>query len=87
MGTMRQWHAAHPDWTYIADAAYSPGISLIRIPEVHADRVTFRNVWFSTRPGDDVFQGDTVDAKLGPTAFGKCAVTIDYVHDTAGFEC
>jgi hypothetical protein len=87
VGTIRQWHSAHPEWTYIADAGYSKGVSLIRVPEVRADRVTFRDVWFSTRPDDDVFQGDTADAKLGPTAFGKCAVTIDYVHDAAGFEC
>jgi hypothetical protein len=87
IATMRSWHAAHPDWTYIADAGFSPGVSLIRVPDVHAARVTFRDVWFSTRPGDDVFQGETVEAKLGPTAFGTCAVTIDYVHDAAGFEC
>lgn len=85
--TLDMWHAAHPEWNYIADAGFSRGVSLIRVPEVAAARVVFRNVWFSTRPDDDVFQGDTVDAKLGPTAFGKCAVTIDYVHDAAGFEC
>ena len=86
-GTMRQWHSAHPEWTYIADAGFSKSVSLIRVPEVQADRVTFRDVWFSTRPDDDVFQGDAVDAKLGPSAFERCAVTIDYVHDAAGFEC
>lgn len=85
--TLDAWHAAHPGWQYVADAGASSGVSLIRVPEVRAGRVTFRNVWFSTRPGDDVFQGETVDAKLGPTAFGNCAVTIDYVHDAAGFEC
>lgn len=85
--TLDAWHAAHSDWTYIADAGYGKGVSMIRVPEVRAGRVLFRNVWFSTRPDDDVFQGDSVDAKLGPTAFGSCAVTIDYVHDQAVFEC
>jgi hypothetical protein len=85
--TLDAWHAAHPDWTYIAQAGLSKGVSLIRVPQVHAGRVTFRDVWFSTRPNDDVFEGETVDAKLGPTAFSKCAVTIDYVHDAAAFEC
>jgi hypothetical protein len=85
--TIESWHAAHPQWQYIADAGYSHGVAMIRVPEVRANRVTFRDVWFSTRPDDDVFQGETVDAKLGPTAFGKCAVTIDYVHDDAAFEC
>lgn len=81
------WHAAHSDWPYIADAGASKGVSLIRVPEVQAGRVVFHDVWFSTRPGDDVFSGGTVEAKLGPTAFSKCAVTLDYVHDAAGFEC
>lgn len=85
--TLQSWHTAHPEWEYIPDAGYSSGISMIRVPVVQAARVTFRNVWFSTRPGDDVFQGEAVDAKLGPTAFRDCAVTIDYVHDAAGFEC
>jgi hypothetical protein len=85
--TLASWHAAHPEWTYIADAGYSRGVAMIRVPEVRAGRVTFHDVWFSTRPDDDVFHDDSVDAKLGPTAFGKCAVTIDYVHDDAAFEC
>lgn len=81
------WHTAHPEWRYLAHAGVGNGISLIRVPEVTAGRVTFRDVWFSTRPGDDVFQGESVDAKIGPSAFGDCAVTIDYVHESAGFEC
>lgn len=85
--TLDAWHAAHADWAYIADAGFGKGVSMIRVPEVRAGRVLFKNVWFSTRPDDDVFQGESVDAKLGPTAFGSCAVTIDYVHDGAVFEC
>jgi hypothetical protein len=85
--TLEAWHAAHSDWTYVEDAGASPGVALIRVPEVHAARVTFRNVWFSTRSNDDVFRGEQVDMKLGPTAYHNCTVTVDYVHDAAGFEC
>lgn len=85
--TLDSWHTAHPEWRYIADAGNAKGVSLILVPEVRARRVAFHNVWFSTRPGDDVFDGDPVEAKLGPTAFATCAVTIDYVHDAAAFEC
>jgi hypothetical protein len=84
---LESWHATHPQWQYLPNAGFAPGIAMIRVPEVRANHITFHDVWFSTRPGDDVFQGETVDAKLGPTAFGKCAVTIDYVHDAAAFEC
>ncbi len=85
--TLDAWHAAHPEWTYIANAGVSKGVSLIRVPDVRAARVVFRGVWFSTRPNDDVFQGERADLKLGPSAFGNCAVTLDYVHESAGFAC
>ena len=85
--TVNGWHAAHPEWAYIAAGGSSGGVSLIRVPKVRANRLTFRNVWFSTRPADDVFQGDDVDLKLGPSAYARCAVTIDYVHDAAAFDC
>lgn len=84
--TLTALHTAHPDWQYVDDAG-APGIAMILVPRVTAANVTFSNVWFSTRPNDDVFQDDPVDAKLGPSAFGNCAVTIDYVHDDAGFTC
>lgn len=85
--TLDAWHTAHPEWSYMANAGVTKGIWVIRVPEVRAARVVFRGVWFSTRPNDDVFQGDGADLKLGPSAFGNCAVTIDYVHESAGFEC
>ncbi|MGZ3518750.1 MAG: hypothetical protein ACXVAM_16520 [Vulcanimicrobiaceae bacterium] len=83
--TLSLWHNKHPDWPYIADGGATPGIAPIRVPEVRASRVVFNNVWLSTRPGDDVFAGETIDAKLGPTAFGDRVVTIDYVRDDAVF--
>ncbi len=85
--TLQSWHAAHPDWTYVANAGTAGEGAMIRVPEVSASRVVFRNVWFSTRPDDDVFAGEALEVKLGPSAFDHCAVTLDYVHDEAGFEC
>jgi hypothetical protein len=81
------WHAAHPDWLYVAHAGTENNIDLIQVPEVRAGSVTFHGVWFSTRPHDDVFGGDTVQIKLGPSAYQNCALTLDYVHADAGFEC
>ena len=80
------WHVAHPDWPYVSAAAAS-GNALIRVPVARASRVTFHDVWFSSRPNDDVFRGNPVDIELGPTAYWQCAVTIDYVHDVSAFEC
>jgi len=82
-----QWHAAHPQWQYLREGGVDRGVSLIRVPEVRVARVVFHNVWFSTRPGDDVFAGDPVDMKLGPTAYGTCRVLLDYVHDISAFQC
>jgi len=85
--TLQRWHQAHPSWQYIGDAGATAGVSMILVPRVRANRVTFDNVWFSTRPNDDVFQGEEVQAKLGASAFGRCAVLLDYVHDISAFQC
>lgn len=85
--TLKSWHTAHPDWLFMADGGVEPNVSIIRVPEVNASHVVFRNVWFSTRPSDDVFRQDAVDLKLGPTAYGSCVVMLDYVHDVSGFQC
>jgi len=73
-----QWHERHPSWPYVRDAGQQSGIDAIRVPEVGAGSVRFANVWFTTRPSDDVFEGEREQVKLGPTAFGCCALTIDY---------
>ncbi len=83
--TAARWHRLHPGWRHIANAAQYAGAELILVPEVHAGSVRFRDVWFSTRPDDDVFEGDTVAGKLGPTAFGAQRLVIDYVHEKAIF--
>lgn len=85
--TLQQWHQANPSWRYIRSASPTAKVSMILVPQVQANRVVFRNVWFSTRPNDDVFQGGDVQAKLGASAFGNCAVLLDYVHDISAFQC
>jgi hypothetical protein len=85
--TVAGWHAAHPEWAYLAEAGIGPGVSLIRVPEVRANRVVFHNVWFTARANDDVFAGKSVDVELGPTAYGRCSVLLDYVHDVSAFQC
>lgn len=73
-----QWRAQHPKWPYVANAGRQSDISAIMIPVVEAGDVRFVNVWVTTRPGDDVFEGEREKIKLGPTAFGCCTLTIDY---------
>ena len=78
-----RWHAAHPGWRFVHEASVAQGVDLINVPEVDAGPVRFRNVWFSTRPGDDVFEGEAVSVKLGPSAFGKERVILDYIDEQA----
>jgi len=73
-----QWHEQHPSWRYIKNAGQQAGIDAIRVPEVSAGAVQFHDVWFTTRPDDDVFEGEREQLKLGPTAFGCCVLTVDY---------
>jgi hypothetical protein len=72
------WHRKRPHWRYVADAGQSAGIDLIRVPRVRLGAVTLSNVWFSTRPHDDVFEGDAVAGKLGGTAFDRKVLFVDY---------
>ena len=73
--TLDSWHRNNTDWTAgtIAD-----GYTVIVVPQVHIGNILLRNVPFSTRPNDDVFQGDDVDLKLGPNAFYGRIATLDY---------
>ena len=72
---LERWRSAHPDWV-VEDVA--PGVRTIRVPRVVVGETKLPNVVFSTRPQDDVFQGDRVDGKLGANAFATRVVTIDY---------
>jgi len=70
-----RWHHAHPQWP---TRGFARGIRAITVPEVRLGKASFANVEFSTRPHDDVFQGDDVEAKLGANAYANRAVTLDY---------
>ncbi len=74
---MRSWHAAHPSWRFIAGAG-GDGIDLLRVPNLTIGTYRARGVWFSTRPGDDVFERESVIGKIGPTAFFRSRVTLNY---------
>ena len=74
---MRSWHAAHPSWRFIARAG-GDGIDLLQVPGLTIGTYRARDVWFSTRPGDDVFEGESVTGKIGPTAFFRSRVTLNY---------
>ena len=74
---MQRWHTAHPQWRYLREAG-GPGIDAIQAPRVAIGTYQTANVWFTTRPNDDVFEGERVSGKIGPTAFFGAAVTLDY---------
>jgi hypothetical protein len=74
----KRWHAEHPDWTVERDVGAVPGIDRITVPQMQTGAVTLRNIACTTRPGDDVFEGDDVAGKLGANAFSECIVTLDY---------
>jgi hypothetical protein len=73
--TLDSWHRNNTDWTA---GTLSDGYNVIVVPQVRLGPITLRNVAFSTRPNDDVFQGDDVDLKLGPNAFFGRVATLDY---------
>ena len=81
-----RWHAAHPRWHYLQQAGQTRGIAAIRVPAIEAGPVRFHDVWFTTRPGDDVFEGEKEGVKLGPSAFGCCVLTIDYPRRRVIFQ-
>lgn len=72
------WHRKHPRWRYVANAGQTGGVDLIQVPLVRLGGVALSNVWFSTRPHDDVFEGDAVAGKLGGTAFVGKMLILDY---------
>jgi hypothetical protein len=74
------WRAKHPDWPVFENVSVTPGIAAIRVPSVRLEAINLGPVWFTTRPGDDVFDGPdaSLDGKLGAPAFFDHAVTLDY---------
>jgi hypothetical protein len=82
---MKRLHETHPRWPYVARAG-ADGIAMLRVPRVTIGTFIAQNVWFSTRPGDDVFEGETVAGKIGPTAFSQSSVTLDYPGGSVYFD-
>jgi hypothetical protein len=82
---MRSWHAAHPSWRFVPGSG-GDGIDLLRVPSVTIGTYRARDVWFSTRPGDDVFEGESVTGKIGPTAFFRTRVTLNYPAGEVYFD-
>jgi hypothetical protein len=71
--------AAHPDWPAVDDVSVQPRMAAIRVPSVRIETVELGPVWFTTRPDDDVFDGEpNLVGKLGANAFVKRVVSVDY---------
>ncbi len=73
-----RWHRTHPDWRFARNVGVPQGIDRIVVPEMRAGSVVLRNVECTTRPGDDVFEGEDVNGKLGANAFAGCVAILDY---------
>jgi hypothetical protein len=71
--------ASHPQWRVERNVAVTAGIDQITVPRLHVGTTEFAEVAFTTRPGDDVFEGEPdLDGKLGSNAFQRSLVLIDY---------
>lgn len=74
-----RWRASHPQWRVERNVAVTAGIDQITVPRLHVGTTEFADVAFTTRPGDDVFEGEPhLDGKLGSNAFHRSLVLIDY---------
>ena len=73
------WRRAHPDWPVHEDVSVHHDVVAIRVPSVRIGTIDLGPVEFTTRPADDVFEGEPgLDGKLGGNAFAGRVVTIDY---------
>jgi hypothetical protein len=76
---LEAWRRAHPDWPVSEDVSVHPGVVAIRVPSVRLGTIELGSVEFTTRPSDDVFDGEPgLDGKLGANAFAGRVVTLDY---------
>ena len=74
-----RWRAAHPEWRLERNVAVTGGIDQITVPRLNVGATEFADVAFTTRPGDDVFEGEPhIDGKLGSNAYHRSLVFIDY---------
>ena len=72
------WHVQQPAWTVLRDVGATLAVDAIRVPSVRVGSHELGPVWFTTRAGDDVFEGDSIDLKLGAPAFFTRSVILDY---------
>lgn len=82
-----RWRAAHPEWPVERNVAVTGGIDQITVPRLHVGATAFSDVAFTTRPDDDVFEGEPyLDGKLGSNAFHRSLVLIDYPKERIWFQ-
>ena len=78
-----RWHAKHPEWNTKQIAA---GVDAIDVPDVRIANVEIGGVMFTTRPNDDVFEGEDVAGKLGSNALVARELILDYTRSVAAFD-
>jgi hypothetical protein len=81
---MEQWQTEHPDWPVLRNVGVVASIDAIRVPDVVIGTWSLGPQWCTTRPGDDVFEGETIALKLGASAFGHCRLELDYPRRRMG---
>jgi hypothetical protein len=79
-----QWQTANPGWPVLRSVGIVASIDAIRVPSVSLGQWALGPQWFTTRPGDDVFEGETIALKLGASAFSRCSVELDYPRQRIG---
>jgi hypothetical protein len=94
---MNRWHAAHPDWTLIADGddLFAPRMTarIIRVPEISIAGITVGPVWFTERADRNFREmmssmtDRPVEGAIGGNALNHFAMTIDYPANAAYFRC
>lgn len=78
------WHTSQPAWKVDRNVSSLPGVDRIIVPDVRVGSVNLGDAAFTTRPHDDVFEGDDVRGKLGANAYGSRVVIIDYLNGLLG---
>ena len=81
-----RWQTANPDWPVLRNVGIVAAIDAIRVPSVALGPWALGPQWFTTRPGDDVFEGETIALKLGASAFSRCSVELDYPRQRIASE-
>jgi hypothetical protein len=78
------WQHEHPDWPLVRNAGVTASVDAVRVPSVAVGPWSLGPQWFTTRPGDDVFEGESISLKLGASAFERCVLELDYVRRRIG---